>query len=701
MLCSRSYALLGIRNHIFEAFNLFPDDIGALRPRNGFTVPQLEIALSHIATSFRERWNSKGFDPLPSEGKSRVGGVLRAYLAARNILWMRFASVEDCIKYLRAGDIRSRGGAFEYARPEQLERLPELGEIVNELWGVPVPIRGADTLFRGGLKFSSRQGLIMGIHGGAGTGKTSLALSISCVLAPFGIKTLYLTAEETSEDLRAKSLSLIPDELRRLSLFPKDIENWLIIQRLESSPNSAAQQDMLTILEREFERLASALDFKVQPSANFPGSPMPCRAVIVLDGIHDLLMSTDSADLSLNKPQLINRLRDFILKCRELKALVILTAGNDWAGSHAFDYLVDVALSLTHDSVHEYGRKPDRNLILTKARHQLCAVGSHGIQIGGSKGVRLSPQINYQLDRRAIWRTRLPDMETTKRTLSHVWSTDYERDVPRHDLHNTISQKPSNAGVNIFRGANIFLNGEGSGAKAALAMKIAYSPCFDPTGKVLDGQEKILVVSFLYPKEYYNNIADRLLVLRESEYRTSANDQKRNHDIIHLYPGNYRADQLFNRIEWMLDSADLNGDPYTTIIIDGIHNVFLQFPEIKSYKLFWPQLYSSLRARPVTIISTHTTFVLQGVKEGEQYRLDDRRSEPLRHSLVQKTDFRFEIDPIGSRNSLGGRRREAYNSNIFSVKTVAAINQPIPDRDLLWSRESLILFDPSQGVLNL
>jgi low affinity Fe/Cu permease len=167
--------------------------------------------------------------------------------------------------------------------------------------------------------------------------------------------------------------------------------------------------------------------------------------------------------------------------------------------------------------------------------------------------------------------------------------------------------------------------------------------------------------------------------------------------VIHLYPGYYQPDHLFNRIEWELEGAELQGRPYTAVIIDGIHNVFLQFPEIENYNLFWPQLYASLRTRAVTIISTHTTFVLQGQDFSDDYRLDDKRSEPLRHALVQKVDFRFEIDPVSDEDVTSPFAGDA--ANIFAFRTVSAIGQPIPERDIYWSRESLVLFDPAQARL--
>lgn len=695
---SRAYALLPMRNYIFETFNAFPADVGITEPAITFRVSEVEDALSNIWTYLRTRYESRGHHPVPPEGRTEVGGILRHFLAARDVLRLRFTSLSEAHSYLSSCTLRPDNPPYSFARADHLEKLPELGEIVNEWWGLPIPIRGADTLFRGGLKFSSRRGLVIGVHGGPGTGKTSLALALGAALAPFGIDTLFVTAEETAEDLQAKAENLVADEIRRLSFFPNQHDEWLQIQHLELGGPTDASGDRLGVLTKSLMELAEALKRPPGVYEQPNSAPKPCRAIVVLDGIHDLVMGATGSG---GDNESLQRLRDFITTCRELRALVILTAGEDWAGDRALDYLVDVALRLTHDSVGDFGRKPDRRLTITKARHQLCAVGTHGLQIAGVKGVRFSPQINYQLDRKALWRTRLPEMRVTKKVLALVMTQGaFERFTfyqgKRRSLRD-VQFRESAAGVRIFRGSNIFLNGEGSGGKAALALKMAISPTYDAKGEMVLRAEKVLIVSFLYPREYYIGILRTLLARRRVEYGISTSDIRPVIEVIHLYPGNYRADQLFNRVEWELDAAELQGDPYTAVLIDGLHNVFLQFPEIENYTLFWPQLYAALRSRPVTIISTHTTFILQGAAEGGEVRLDDQRSEPLRHALVQKTDFRLEIDPyVLDANDRYVRARSSSTSNVFCIRAVSAINQPIPQHELMWSRENLVLFEPTK-----
>jgi KaiC/GvpD/RAD55 family RecA-like ATPase len=689
---SRAYALLTTRNFIFETFDIFPADVGIVQPSRTFSKSDLEDALSHIWTSLRPRYNAKGQDTLTAEARLPAGSMVRHFLAARGVLLLRFLSLNAAHAFFSSAQLRAEGNSFTFSRSPHLERLPESGELANELWGLPVPVRGGDTIFRGGLRFSSRRGLVMGLHGGPGAGKTSLALALGAVLAPFGIKTLFISAEEAPADLEHKLEGLVPDEMRRLSFFPKKTSDWLEISHIAIDEFINSKEDQFEELEKSILELKDYLNV-VQGNIDPHAAPKPCRAIIVLDGIHDLIMA--ASDYMSTAP-LVQRLRHFIGICRNLHALVILTAGQDWEGETALDYLVDVAVKLGHDAVEDYGRKPTRQITVSKARHQLCSVGTHGILISGAKGVRFSPQINYQLDRKALWRTRLPEMNASKKVLGLLLPQDVFAVYAKHNGNYRprggwgFQEIPT--GLKLYRGSNVFLNGEGSGGKAALALKMAISPTYENSQRI-DRAEKVLIVSFLYPRQYYENILNALLKVRQIEYGILSTDQRPTIEVIHLYPGNYRADQLFNRVDWEFESADLQGDPYSAIIIDGLHNVFLQFPEIEAYTLFWPQFYAALRSRPITIISTHTTFVLQGAAEGGNYRLDDERSEPLRHALVQKTDFRFEVDPYILKDGYYEKAPGTSISNVFGLRTISAINQPIPDFELMWSREHLLLFD--------
>ena len=733
---SRAYSLLACRNYLFTQLHVAPS-LDGKRGKHKFMVADVDRAFSHIWTSFSERHNSRGEDKLPISGSS--GGLVRQFLAMKEMLYLRFTPSEskkskELWKYFSPSRSAQQYLATEslipldsflaptgvaepttisvkceYAKSPLLHVLPEASEVVNELWGLPLALRGADVLFKGGIRFSQRQGLVTAIHGGPGTGKTSLALAIAASVVPYGIKTWFLTAEESADDLRERLSGLLPDAITRLSFFQDKPSDAIVFTDLALSRRSSFEA--LSSLEKELKSLAIVLEERRKARAESDDFviPKPCEAVIILDGLHDLFATGQGlSDLDDTNP--LARMYGLVETLRELRALVILTTGIAWAGDSALDYLVDVAMRLSYESTDQYGIKPDRRVTLTKARYQLCASGTHGIQIGGSRGVRFSPQINYQLEKRAVWKARLPNTQVVRLALrrakqlefSDLFTTNGEHPPPLLSLSRPFVDSPHS--VNIYDGSHVFLNGQGSGGKAALALKIALSPRFqrnDSGNRIcLPAPQKVLIVSFLYPEKYYENLLASIEKGHALEYRGEPGYTKTLSRIfvLHLYPGHLKPHDLYNKIEWALEAAELLGDPFTSVVIEGIHNVFLQFPRIEEYGLFWPQIYSALRSRNITTITTHTTLTLPFQDtNNRQPSVDDNRSVPLRHALVQKTDFQFEIDPWLSSpfrpmSVLHGTELTRF-AELFVLKTVSAIGQRIPTGYLLWSREDMCLYD--------
>lgn len=723
-LATCAYSLFSTRNYLFSQYQIVPELGGENYGHSTFTVGEVETGMSQIWTSLRPRYESKGFDPLPPGVAKKPNGLIRAYLAAKGLFFLRFKTKSGCEAFLQFGVLTATNtnwfapipsgykkyeneNIYEYVRSPYLEKLPETAEIVNELFGLPIPLRGADTIFRGGLKFTAQRGLVMALHGGPGSGKTSMVLGLCAALSPLGISSLFLTSEETEDDLKGRMETLLPDEIKRLSFYPNKTGPDIQFERFRISPHDG--EKLLTDLVGDVALLADKLEDECKQRNNQNSNqfqiPKTCQHVVVLDGLHDFFSTIEKQSTEQDqRGHKIGLLYNLIERFKKLKALVIITTGLEWVGDASLDYLVDVAMRLTHDSVDEYGAKPDRRIRLSKARHQLCASGIHGVQIAGTKGVRFSPQINYRLDQRAMWRTRLPDQSTFKPTLRNVISHNSLKDILEKSEPKAWKQsKFSECGMsaNIFCGSHIFLNGTGSGGKAALALKIAMAPYFIKRSDSMAHdrqpaliQEKILIVSFLYPSKYYEHLKYELNNRHKVEYPEVKVPSSRI-NVFHLYPGHLKPNDLFNRIEWELDAAELQGAPYTFVIIDGIHNVFLQFPALEAYSLFWPQLYSSLRTRPITTITTHTTLSVPA--DGlDLPHIDDKRSEPLRHALVQKTDFQFEIDPWHPIND-DQKLRALTNPNafegLFTVKTLTAIGQPLPKGEVLWNREEMVLFE--------
>lgn len=692
---SSAYAFLAVRNFLIESLNR------TSKPQfDSFNEGGLIDTIEFIKTSFRDRYFSRGKDKLPVGRGDTFSFFVREFLALTGLYNFRFSSIQSCVEYLSAAEFDVGGrrlekrGLYEYDRRPHLNQLPEVGDLANQIWGLPLPIRGADVVFRGGLKFPGRKGLVMAIHGGPGTGKTSLALGVGASLAGFGVKTLFFSAEETPDDLHSRAATLVPAAYRRLSFYPKRTREWLEVLSYPLHPDSEGSETALKRLIGYFDAIRLRLEETASTvDGEQTGVKSPCRLVVVLDGLHDLISRSDP-DFSpqvgvLPHPvRLTDAFHEFVERCKKLKALVVLTVGDNWKFGAQLDYLVDATMHLTHDTGPQAGGKPERLVNLTKARHQSCSAGTHGFQISGEKGVRLTPQTNFCLDLESIWTIRLSDDAYEKRVLKRVakegrWNTQEPQ----------ASDFESVAGIRIFKSSNIFLNGEGSGGKAGMALKIAAAPYYaKASGSMISKGEKILIISFLYPEEYYKNVHEKIRKLKKLEnIDFNLGDHHSRIEVIQFYPGFLKPSSLFSKIEWFIEQHDLLGDPFTTVILDGLHNVFIQFPELERHQIIWPQLYSMLRKKDVTIITTHTVLMVSatdGNGDGRRLNIDDYRSDPLRHALVQKTDFSFEVDPVHSSDEVGAPPIE------YEVKTLSAIGQPLSrqvDR-LCWHRENLFFY---------
>ena len=703
---SREFAFLSLRNFIIESASCAFGE----RDFEAFDDSDLIEAIEAINTYRRVRFFSRGNDKIPMGTKNAFHRIIRELFCLKGYYDLWFAPIDQAISYLRIGkyefyqsspspkDIKPKiveNQDYELSPRPNLQKMPDIGDVANLIWGLPVPVRGSDVIFRGGIKFPRRKGLVLAVHGGPGSGKTSLALGIGAALAGFGIGTFFFSAEETEEDLRLRANSLVPDAYRRLSFYPASTREWLDIFDLraggqgdtETIPNPGQRLDrVISYLASIEDRLSSAMPD--QSSQQFTVKS-PCRLVVVLDGLHDLVNRSDKAADS-NQGELRQLFHGFLERCKKLEALVILTVGENWQFGAELDYLVDTAVHLLHDTISGEGGKPERLLNLSKARHQSCSAGTHSFQISGEKGLRFTPQIHFCLETASIWKMQLHDERFEKRALCRTarsgnWT---RRKVGQADF---ASEFPS---VRLYRSSNIFINGQGSGGKAGMALKIASAPSYKAgTTELANIRERILAISFLYPEDYYFSVHSKMRSMRDMEYTPFPYGETFSRlDVIQFYPGFLKPSALFNRIRWAMEEAELNGDPYTTVILDGLHNVFIQFPDLEKMQMVWPQLYSMLRQRSVTIVTTHTVLMVAAIDGDGQRRkidIDDFRSDPLRHALVQKTDYSFEVDPVRAINENSDASVE------YEVRTLSAIGQPLPDstRRLCWHREQLFFYD--------
>ena len=166
---------------------------------------------------------------------------------------------------------------------------------------------------------------------------------------------------------------------------------------------------------------------------------------------------------------------------------------------------------------------------------------------------------------------------------------------------------------------------------------------------------------------------------------------------------------LHSKLSRQLEFARLMGRPYTAVIIDGLHNLALQFPGAGDSNYLLPIIYSTLSRQNVTTITTFTTLsmssstvgVTADASEETEFRL--RVHLPLLHTLVQASDYVFEVfraDSVGVRSSTEIRtasRVPQSSGAAYLIRVQSSISRDPPQELVGWQRQSLELCDPGWG----
>lgn len=583
-------------------------------------------------------------------------------------------------------------------------KQPDDDEIINLIFGIPLPISGADIVFQGGLKKAANSGLVISLNGCAGVGKTSVALSIAAVLSPLNTKCLYMTLEEGIHDLENRLLSLVPDYLKDMSIFNnhktrgRKFDWFYPIEIQDNKDIDAFTENTLIFLRNNL-----ITDAGHSEDTNKEGFVIPsvCPALIVIDNINEFLIAKDKQK---GKAFYAN-LEKFIHECRKLKAMVIIISGDKMPQKTNMDYLVDMVIDLEHKGTGELDEKPYRALHLTKSRHQITRTGSHVYHLSGLRGFRIAPQVSSQIDKKEILKKPVVSDKEIINTLNLPKSKD--GDKPFFERN-----------IDIFPNSHILIHGSGSGGKAGFALKILLTPPvkksvlqkindsenflkFQENNKIgfsnLKYRRKVLIISFLYPEKYYTELVYEKENNINSTIQTCYKgllDPKI--EVLGFFPGFLSPEDFINKVTRKLDSAILKGEPFNGILLDGMHNVFLQFKVLQERDIVWPLLYSILSRYNLTVVTTFTNFSFN--KSLTEYSLSpdymylQKGQTPFLHVVVKATDHYFLLEETSVR----------YNDKTvgkeYLIKPVMTIKQEIkPDIFLMWDKQNAIIrkFDGS------
>jgi KaiC/GvpD/RAD55 family RecA-like ATPase len=707
-----SYAFVLCRSRLFYFLNIHPrhSDLKEISPdfddfREEDILKSISSYKNHININARWPDQRANFKSYTTRINYLTGHILS--LKGLTFLWfnndeqlLNFCGIKKSqenvthLKKLYANDF-SQKEKYCFRLSSAFLELPDSSEIMNWIFGLPVPLRGGDLLFYGGLKKTHNGGLVISLHGQPGAGKTSTALSLAAVFSPYDTKTVYISLEEDPEDLVTRLNTLIPEYLKWLSIYEDNIANhkrkhdkeyqlsWFTPYKFNDNLNLSDVTNILNKLKGQINGQANSTNHD-NKSVSIPSV---CPLLIVIDNVNELF-SDEAKDKAKYR-----EIEDFISQCRNMGAIVLLIAADDIPGKFKLDYLVDVAIHLKLNGINNQYEKPVRIFQLIKTRHQISRQGSHVFHLSNSKGFRISPQVPSQMDKREKIKIQLPSKINfihSLNLLSDKRVYQYQKFLP------------------IASNSQILIHGYGSSGKAGFGLKLLFTPLMDEhihreniitDEKIKDYRKiilkknqinKVLVVSFLYPVEYYEVLHERLL--KQFEFGFKNFDRRKSIlNVKAFYPGFLTPEDFVYKIVRLLEEAKLEGEPYTGILLDGLHNVFLQFKNLQEAHMIWPLLYSILYRYSLTVVSTFTNFSLNekhdaenthSIQTPDDFMLMQQGQKPFLHGLVKAADYYFLLEEI------------INNSNrkyLLSIRS--SIRQIPPTNSLNWDREKLTLIN--------
>lgn len=565
--------------------------------------------------------------------------------------------------------IRKRSRVFAESDtdwPELNGVVPEFGSVLTLLFAQPTAIRGLDDVLGGLMPPVTNRGeawsggLVTLVGGPPGAGKTSLCLSVTSRMAQMGSEVRYIASEEENDSLLAKRTALA--ESTTASLWPKlSTAEPISDKTFEIVP--ASDFTSLTALVSQLERDIEVSADTRTPQPTTPGSIyLTFPRVIVLDSLTALFEGKDppSETNGLSARQLLaGTLHTF----RRLGVCVFLVGGIDDCKDHGLAYLVDniFMLDILNLEGGQARNLPLRVFSVRKTRFQTSDRGQHTFHLSRSRGCAVSPSLHSVL--RSLKNRDFLLSDPTRKAV--IWAYNPKQ-----------GRLPSSRSIELIRSPVLIRNrsqclayGRGSAAKAKFGLMLAFEPrvpvepqtafeeyvaSYSNRNRELQYAERIyidrvrvLVISFLYNAEYYQDLAADVIQKRFHFNRHKAGFKvKAQVGILDFYPGSIDAETIVGLVRQRIREARLEGMPYTAVLIDGVHNVLLQFPLLEHEPLLWSTLSRLFRIEGLDAITTFTFF------QAERFL-----SHPLRHNGEQHLEREND-----SASNIGGDSSEKWYS---------------------------------------
>lgn len=690
---TRAYSIVAAKHLLAQRLGVWP--------RNAFADDRIYVETFSEATVIEELSNCRTwveYDDLWRIKSDRRKSYLGHFMAMRGVLLLRFTG-STALEFLRkeifssAWETSSSTQHFhaEFKLSARYLKLPAPADFMNEILGVPIAIRGFENVFFNGIKPSVGAGLVVQLSGGPGTGKTTFALALSSSLAPIGTKTLYLSFEEAETDLRSKLQQQRQPRLANVSYYSAPEEEWFTALPVPSgSELDVVEKSLLGPLRNAIAMARAEVNAEIVRAKGGVIPQLPF--LVVLDSVSALASGSASVR---------EHMASFVDLCRQLRVLVVLITSDDKSSWGDLDYLVDMVIKLRVDGADDHNGKPVRLFSLVKSRQQISRHGTHIFHLSGDSGFRIAPQLSSQMDGQQNIVRRLWDKTSFIDALN-------VRASPAGG-HKYLSY------LRVHWRSQILLQGRGSSGKAGLALKLALSPRYSDQGFVAaQGSARVLVLSFLYPPEYYEVLQKRLhrgllAEARVTRLRGFGPVEAAQYvkgiapvRVIHMTPGVLHAEDLHSKLLRHLDEGRLSGKPYTAVVVDGLHNLALQFPGASESSNLFPIIYGTLSRANVTTLTTFTTLSIDSfggdvsgdIHEESLFRL--RVHLPLLHTLVQASDYVFEVFRR-DRSIEPGFTPHALRKGVdaaYLLRVQSAISRDPPTSYVGWRRQELEFCDP-------
>jgi len=549
----------------------------------------------------------------------------------------------------------------EFRLDHAVKELPSIAEIANWVFGIPLAISGLNELINGGLRQGVGEGTVTLIRGGAGTGKTTLSISIQRAVEAIGIPTVFLSTEESKPAIEARRESVLNLAQKSYSAYSVDSAAHKIVTTISYSEQSKLEGGSPGIFAMVGE-IATQLSLK---DARPTGPSQFARLLLVIDGIHNYIREDDQKDI-----------RELIKLCRLTNTHVLITSSDGWAMSEGMEYFVDNYFRLTSEPKSEPMHYVRRQISILKTRHQSSLIGDHWMQFQDEGDLLFTPNFSETLRSHAKVRASLPDKNS--------WSLPF---VLEDDLQHRGGANTSLTDLKHFDRSVSLIYGRGSASKTALSMRLLGMPNVEG----INPQRRILVLSFLAPDQYYREYADAFnRRLRGSTSWSGA--QPVSVDTLYFTPGMVAPEEVYAQVSDRLQSFDIKQSGYTGLIIDGLHNIFVQFPLLEQHPELWSALLNLVRRVGIKTVMTFTDFEVWGASTLSTVDYENVRSKPLLIALSQSIDFGFSMLPANQQGVAEVLRPQqelfpAFNDpGRFFVSAFVANGQAVPSGFLTWDR---------------